>query len=63
MSINVLSGLKPEKVFRYFEEISYIPRGSGNMDKISDYCCDFAKSKGLKYIKDSANNVIIFKKV
>ena len=61
MSVKVLAGLEPEKVFRYFEEISNIPRGSGNMDKISDYCCDFAKSKGLKYIKDSANNVIIFK--
>ena len=31
------------------------------MDNISDYCCDFAGSKGLKYIKDSANNVIIYK--
>ena len=61
MSVKVLAGLEPEKVFRYFEEISNIPRGSGNMDKISDYCCNFAKSKGLKYIKDSANNVIIFK--
>lgn len=61
MQMKVLSGLEPEKVFRYFEEISYIPRGSGNMDKISDYCCNFAKSKGFEYIKDSANNVIIFK--
>ena len=27
---NVLNGLHPELVFKYFEEISQIPRGSGN---------------------------------
>ena len=58
---NVLKGLKPEKVFRYFNDISMIPRGSGNTDKISGYCCDFAKERNLKFIKDNANNVIIFK--
>lgn len=61
MQTKVLAGLEPEKVFRYFEEISEIPRGSGNMQKISSYCCDFASNRGLKFIKDSANNVIIFK--
>ncbi|MBR6785275.1 MAG: aminoacyl-histidine dipeptidase [Clostridia bacterium] len=61
MSINVLSGLMPEKVFRYFNDISMIPRGSGNTDKISEYCCDFAKARGFEYIRDTANNVIIFK--
>lgn len=27
---NVLNGLQPELVFKYFEEISQIHRGSGN---------------------------------
>lgn len=61
MPLNKLSGLVPEKVFRFFEEISMIPRGSGNMEKISRYCADFAKERNLKFIKDSACNVIIFK--
>ncbi|MBO5858822.1 MAG: aminoacyl-histidine dipeptidase [Clostridia bacterium] len=61
MPLNKLSGLKPEKVFRYFEEISMIPRGSGHMEKISGYCADFAKERNLKFIKDNACNVIIFK--
>ena len=26
----VLGGLQPQLVFKYFEEISQIPRGSGN---------------------------------
>lgn len=56
-----LSGLKPEKVFEFFEEISSIPRGSGDMEKISRYCADFAEKRGLKFIKDDDNNVVIFK--
>ena len=61
MPLNKLSGLKPEKVFRFFEEISMIPRGSGHMEKISTYCVDFAEERNLKFIKDAACNVIIFK--
>ncbi len=56
-----LSDIEPIKVFKYFEEISGIPRGSGNMEEISAYCVNFAKKHNLKYIKDSANNVVIFK--
>lgn len=57
----VLSGLEPEAVFRYFEEICGIPHGSGNTKQISDYCVRFAKEHGLSYIQDDSNNVIIFK--
>lgn len=56
-----LNGLKPEKVFEFFEEISSIPRGSGDMEKISRYCVDFAEKRGLFYIKDDADNVVIYK--
>lgn len=48
-------------VLKIFEEISGIPRGSGNMDKISLYCVNFAMQNGLKYIVDDAKNVVIFK--
>ncbi len=56
-----LKGLKPGRVFRYFEEICNIPRGSGDMDKISNYCMEFAKRHSLNAICDEAKNVIIFK--
>lgn len=44
----VLSGLKPEKVFEYFEELCKIPHGSGNTKEISDYLVTFAKERNLK---------------
>ncbi len=56
----VLEGIKPEPVFRYFEEICAIPHGSGDTKRISDYCVNFAKEHGLRYIQDSLNNVILF---
>lgn len=57
-----LKNLNPPRVFYYFEQISKIPRGSGNMKEISEYCENFAKEHNLEYIKDCAGNVIIFKK-
>lgn len=56
-----LSNLKPEKVFKFFEEISAIPHGSENMEKIAEYCVSFAKDRGLRFVKDNADNVVIFK--
>ncbi len=50
-----------KKVFEIFEEISAIPRGSGNMVKIADYCENFAQNFGFRYIRDNADNVVIFK--
>jgi len=53
--------LSTEPVFRYFEEISKIPRGSGNEKAISDYLVAFAKSKNLEVAQDNAQNVLIKK--
>lgn len=50
-----------DKVFKYFEEISKIPRGSGNEKAISDYLVNFAKEHGLEVIQDEVYNVIIKK--
>lgn len=49
------------EVFRYFGEISAIPRGSGNEKQISDYMVEFAKKHCLEVIQDKAMNVIIKK--
>lgn len=59
--MSVLSTLTPCEVFRYFEELSAVPRGSGYREKIADYCENFAKEKGLSVYRDDANNVVIFK--
>lgn len=55
-----LAGLEPASVFGFFEEMCAIPHGSGNTKAISDYLVNFAKARDLRYIQDSANNVIIF---
>ena len=60
MDMRKLSGLQPEAVFRYFEEICAIPHGSYNTKAISDYLVDFAKTHNLRYIQDELNNVILF---
>ena len=47
--------------FSFFEEISKIPRGSGNTKKIADYLELFAKERGLFCYRDSSDNVVIKK--
>ncbi len=49
------------EVLKWFYEISKIPRGSGNMVKIADYCENFAKERNLCCIRDEFNNIIIKK--
>ncbi len=59
--MGVLSDLEPKKVFYFFEEITRIPHGSGNVGQISDYLADFAKKRGLFCIQDKLKNIIIVK--
>ncbi len=57
----MLEQLQPKEVFSYFEEISRIPHGSYNTEKISNYLVDFATQRGLWHRRDEAGNVIIVK--
>ena len=57
----VLQGLKPEKVFEFFEMLCSVPHGSGNTKQISDLCVKFAQERGLRFRQDKLNNVIIWK--
>lgn len=50
-----------EKVYKYFKEISSVPRQSGNEEGIKNYLVNFAKLHNLKYFTDKFNNVIIYK--
>lgn len=56
-----ITGIKNELPFYYFEEISKIPRGSGNEEKITKYICNFAAERGIKHLKDENKNVLITK--
>ena len=58
---NVLEGLQPANVYKYFSEISAIPRQSRNCKAISDYCVSFAKAHNLDYYQDEYYNVVIYK--
>ncbi len=50
-----------ESPFRFFEEFSKIPRGSGNTRAIADYLSDFGKKRGLFVYRDEKDNVVIRK--
>ena len=50
-----------KKVLYYFEQLTKIPHGSGNVQAISDYLVDFAREQGVRYVQDEARNVIMFK--
>ncbi len=59
--MGVLSNLEPQNVFHFFEEITKIPHGSGNVGQISDYLVKFARDRGLCCIQDELKNIIIVK--
>ncbi len=59
--MGVLSELKPQSVFSYFERLCSVPHGSGNTKIISDLCVEMAKELGLRCRQDELNNVIIWK--
>lgn len=57
-----MSVLDSTKAFNYyFEEITKIPHGSFNEEKLASYIIQFAKDNGLKYFSDELHNVVVFK--
>ncbi len=55
---NAIDGLKPELVWKYFAEISKIPRGSKNEAAMTKYVLDTAKKFGLEAKADKFGNVV-----
>lgn len=47
--------------WKYFKEISTIPRKSGEEKKIAEYLINFAIERDLKYHTDDLHNVVIWK--
>jgi dipeptidase D len=59
--MSVLENMKPEIVWKQFDEIRKIPRCSKHEEKIRKYLLDFANTRGLKYKTDEVGNVVIRK--
>jgi dipeptidase D len=57
----MLEHLSPKPVFVFFEELTKIPRCSGDEKRVSDYLVGFAKERKLEVVQDKALNVIIKK--
>jgi dipeptidase D len=58
---SAIKGLKPEQVWYYFNELSKIPRESGNEEGVRQFLLAFAKEHSLEAITDTIGNVIIRK--
>ncbi len=59
--MGILTELEPKKVFHYFEEISAIPRGSGDTQAMTEYLVQFAIDHNFDAIADEEGNVIMKK--
>lgn len=56
-----LEGLRPEKVFYFFEELTKIPRGSGNELAVAKFIEQYALNKGFQAVRDEYHNVVVHK--
>lgn len=59
--MNTINQLEPKEVFKYFQILSDIPRGSGHEEKVSNWFVNFAKEHGLEWKQDEYFNVLIKK--
>lgn len=57
--MRILEEIEPKEVWYWFEEISRIPRPSGEEKRIADFLVAFAKERDLEYGRDDENNVLI----
>ncbi|NOQ22200.1 MAG: beta-Ala-His dipeptidase [Candidatus Aegiribacteria sp.] len=57
--MRVLENIEPKEVWYWFEEISGIPRPSGEEKRIADFLIEFARKRGLEYHRDEVDNVLI----
>ena len=59
--MKAIDGLNPQALWRHFEEISRIPRESGNEASIRQHIADRAHQYGLACTIDEAGNVLVKK--
>lgn len=56
-----IAGLKPESLWKYFYEITRVPRCSKEEAKIREYIIQVAKKNGLEYKVDKVGNLVVKK--
>jgi len=56
-----ITGLAPKPVWKYFDHLSRIPRGSGNEAAITKYILDRAHALSLDATEDGVGNVLVCK--
>lgn len=56
-----ITDLKPTKVWKFFHEITQVPRPSKKEEKILAYLIKFAQDRNLKYHTDKVGNLVIEK--
>lgn len=61
MEKRILEHVEPVEVFRYFEDLTRIPRESGNEAAVCQYLAEFAQAHHLEYTTDDAHNIIMRK--
>lgn len=54
----MLEGLKPAGFFKWFEEITRIPHGSGHEEALAAFLERFATERGFECVRDRLNNVL-----
>lgn len=57
----VLTAYEPQKLFRFYEELSAIPRESKHEEAAADYLVKFAEERNLYCYRDAVHNVFIKK--
>lgn len=57
----IITDREPEVLYHYFEDISAIPRVSGNEAAAAAYIVNVAKAHGLWYYEDGLHNVLVRK--
>lgn len=56
-----ITSLSPQSVWKYFHEITQVPRPSKKEGRILSYLIEFAKQHGLAYKQDEVGNLVISK--
>lgn len=55
----IAENFKYRGLMEYFEKISAIPRATFDEGRIADYICNFARERGLFFVRDEYNNVFV----
>ena len=54
-----LENCQPELFFQWFQRICSIPHPSYHEEKLCDFLVEFARKRGLEYVRDEMHNLLI----